>query len=254
VARAADERRAVPDLSRRVAVPGAALPATLRAFIAESPVHRGAIVREVAATAERTPAGARVLDAGAGDAPYRPLFAHCSYITQDWPGSPHAGARKVDVVADLHDLPEELGGLDLVVCTEVLEHVADPGQVLAELHRVLRPGGELLITVPFVAGLHEEPHDFYRYTSHALRMLLGRAGFSAIDVEPLTGWWSTLASVLRYTGAIMTPLGERPGLAARAVSGVAFVAAELLRRVAPLLDRLDRRRALPLGWVVRARA
>ena len=232
----------------------APLPESLRAFIAQWPVHRGAIVREVAATAGRTPAGARVLDAGAGDAPYRPLFAHCSYLTQDWPGSPHAGARRVDVVADLHDLPADLGDLDLVVCTEVLEHVADPGQVLAELHRVLRPGGALLLTVPFVAGLHEEPYDFYRYTSHALRMLHERAGFSDIEVEPLTGWWSTLASVLRYTGAIMQPLDEPPSLPSRLVSGVAFVVAELLRRVAPLLDRLDRRRALPLGWVVRARA
>jgi SAM-dependent methyltransferase len=235
-------------------VAGAPLPDSLRAFIAQSPVHRGAIVREVAATAAATPAGARVLDAGAGDAPYRPLFAHCAYLTQDWPGSPHAGAQRVDIVADLHELPADLGELDLVVCTEVLEHVADPSVVLAELRRVLRPGGSLLVTVPFVAGLHEEPYDFYRYTNHALRMLLDRAGFSEVAVEPLTGWWSTLASVLRYTGAIMQPLGERPGPAARLVAGVAFVMAEILRRLAPRLDRLDRRRALPLGWVVRARA
>lgn len=230
-------------------------PSALRPFIAESPIHRAPIAEAVAAAAAALPPGTRVLDAGAGDAPYRPLFAHCAYVTQDWPGTVHEGARGADVIADLHDLPVEDGSFDAVVCTEVLEHVAEPARVLDELARVLRPGGSVLITVPFVGGLHEEPHDHYRYTSHGLRGLLARAGFAGIEIEPLTGYWSTLANVLRQGAMNTTPIGVRPRPLARLAGSAALALSELLRRLAPALDRrLDTRHALPIGWVARATA
>lgn len=227
----------------------------LRPFIAQSPIQRAPIADAVAAWAAALPAGTCVLDAGAGEAPYRPLFAHCGYVTQDWPGTVHEGARGADVVADLHDLPITDGSVDAVLCTEVLEHVAEPDRVLAELARILRPGGSVLITVPFVGGLHEEPHDHYRYTSHGLRGLLGRAGFTDIEVEPLTGYWATLSHVLRHATLNTTPIGVTPRPPARIAGGLAFVLSELLRRVATVLDRrLDTRHALPIGWVARATA
>lgn len=230
-------------------------PPALRLFIAESPVQRAPIAEAVAAAAAALPPGARVLDAGAGEAPYRPLFAHCDYVTQDWPGTVHQGAHGADVIADLHDLPLEDGSFDAVLCTEVLEHVAEPARVLDELARVLRPGGSVLITVPFVIGLHEEPHDHYRYTSHGLRGLLGRSGFTGIEVEPLTGYWSTLSHVLRIAAMNTTPIGVTPRPLARIAGSLTFVLSELLRRVAPALDRrLDTRHALPIGWVARATA
>jgi SAM-dependent methyltransferase len=195
-----------------------------------------------------------VLDAGAGAAPYRPLFAHCDYVTQDWPGSVHAGARAPDIVADLHRLPVEEASFDAVVCTEVLEHVAEPAVVLAELRRVLRPGGSLLLTVPFVVELHEEPDDHYRYTSHGLRGLLARAGFTDIEVRPSTGWFSTLAQTLRHGGLSTAAPGRRGGPATRVLTLALLAAGSLLGRLAPALDRrLDARRALPLGWIARAR-
>lgn len=227
-----------------------ALPESVRAFVAEAPVHRTAIVAQVQAAARATRPGARVLDAGAGEAPYRPLFGHCDYVTQDWAASPHPGARSADIVADLAALPLPDGDIDLVVCTEVLEHIAEPGRALEEVARVLRPGGRLLMTVPFVVELHEEPHDYYRYTPHALRMLLSSAGFAAIEVRPLTGWYSTLAHVMRHNG--LATRGPSPGRTSRAVSFAVLVLSDLLRRVAPRLDRLDERRALPLGWVATA--
>ncbi len=222
------------------------------AFVREAPVHRAAIAEQVRATAAATPAGARVLDAGSGDAPYRPLFAHCAYMTHDWESSPHSGARSADVVSDLADLPLPDGDLDLVVCTEVLEHVPDPARALAELARVLRPGGRVLITVPFVGELHEEPFDYYRYTPYALEHLLGGAGLTDVEVTPLTGWYSTLAHVLRHN-ALSTRGQPRPSRATHAVSFLILAFSELFRRVAPALDRLDERRALPIGWAATAR-
>jgi len=230
-----------------------ALPDELRAFVRAAPVHRGAILAVVRRTATETAAGARVLDAGAGDAPYRPLFSHTTYSTHDWSASPHAGAREADIVADLKDLPVDAESFDLVLCTEVLEHVAEPSAALTEILRVLAPGGRLVATVPFVVELHEEPHDHYRYTSHGLRGLLERAGFDVESVEPLTGWFSTLAHTVRHAGLSMRPLDGPAPPATRATAFVLLCVSAVLAAAAPRLDQLDRRRALPLGWVAHAR-
>ncbi|MBJ7329691.1 MAG: methyltransferase domain-containing protein [Solirubrobacteraceae bacterium] len=229
-----------------------ALPGSVQAFVREAPVQRGAIAAHVQAVAAETSAGARVLDAGAGEAPYRPLFTHCEYRTHDWEASPHPGAQSADVIADLAELPLPDDDIDLVVCTEVLEHVPEPGRALRELARVLRPGGRLLLTVPFVGELHEEPHDYYRYTPYGLEHLLTQAGFTDVDVQPLTGWYSTFAHILRHN-ALSTRDPSGAGKATYAVSFLILVFSELYRRVAPMLDRLDERRALPIGWAATAR-
>jgi SAM-dependent methyltransferase len=227
-------------------------PADLRAFVRESPIHRAALVAAVERAARELPAGTPVLDAGAGAAPYRGLFAHCEYLTQDWPASVHEAAQTTDIVADLHELPIEDGRFGFVLCTEVLEHVADPPRVLRELHRVLRPGGGLLLTVPFVFELHEEPHDHWRYTSHGLRRLLTEAGFTVASIEPLSGWFSTLAQVLRNGGIAMRPADRPARPATRAAGFTTQAASVLLARLAARLDTLDERRALPIGWACRA--
>lgn len=74
---------------------------------------------------------------------------------------------------------------DTVLCSEVLEHVANPHAALREICRVLRPGGALLLSVPFLARLHEEPHDYFRYTEHGLRAMLNPAFY--VDEIVVTG-------------------------------------------------------------------
>jgi SAM-dependent methyltransferase len=222
--------------------------ASLRAFVRESPIHRTALLAAVERSAAALPAGTRVLDAGAGNAPYRPLFAHCEYLTQDWTASVHPGARVADVVGDLHELPVSDGSFDFVLCTEVLEHVADPARVLAELARILKPGGGLLLTVPFVMELHEEPHDHYRYTSHGLRGLLEDAGFTVGAIDPVSGWFSTLAQVLRNGGNAIQPLHAPARPATRALAFALLALSVLFVPLARRLDALDQRHALPIGW------
>jgi SAM-dependent methyltransferase len=224
----------------------------LAAFIRESPIHRAPIARAVGSAAATLAEGTRVLDAGAGRAPYRLLFSHCEYVTQDWPQSLHAAARSADIVADLRDLPVADASFGFVLCTEVLEHVADPARVLGELRRVLRVGGRLLVTVPFVGELHEEPHDHWRYTNHGLAGLLARSGFEQIAVTPLTGYWSTVAQVLRHAGLATRPVASPARPATRAAALASLCVSGVLQRLAPTLDRLDGRRALPLGWVATA--
>ena len=217
-------------------------------FIAQAPFERRLILAVVRDAAAAAPAGARVLDAGAGDAPYRDLFAHTDYKTTDWTESPHPGARSADIIASLDALPIADASFDVVLCTQVLEHVPDPGAVLSELRRVLRDGGELWLTVPFVGELHEEPHDHYRYTSYGLRGLCERAGFGEVRTWPLGGYFTAMAQLARNMGPA-TGVGAGTGDLGRRLLAAGFRGAA---RALPRLDRLDRRRALPIGFACRA--
>jgi SAM-dependent methyltransferase len=230
------------------------LPPSDQRFVEESPAARAPIATAIRDFAAQLPTGAAVLDAGAGEAPYRPLFEHCEYLTQDWSETVHPGGRVADVVADLQSLPLPADRFDAVVLTEVLEHIRRPEAALAELARVLRPGGQLLVTVPFVCELHEEPYDFYRYTPYALRAMLEDAGFTAISVDPSAGWFTTAAQLMRHQGLSTGPTQQRQSLGQRAVAFGYRALGGLLLRVADRLDnRLDQRRALPPGWIARAR-
>lgn len=229
------------------------LPASVQTFVDEAPAARRPIARAVADFAAGLPADSSVLDAGAGEAPYRPLFDHCEYLTQDWAETVHPGGRTADVIADLETLPLPDRRFDAVVLTEVLEHVRRPVPTLTELARVLRPGGRLLVTVPFVCELHEEPYDFYRYTPYALRSMLEESGFESIEVAPSAGWFTTAAQVMRHQGLATGPLSGRHSLKQRLVALGYRVAGRVLLRFADRLDQaIDTRRALPPGWIATA--
>ena len=141
-------------------------------------------------TASRAiPPGSFVLDAGAGDAPYRELFNHCRYVTVDFSSTKYHDFSKghIDIISDLKSIPLDTCSVDAILCTEVLEHVPDPQDVIEEFHRILKIDGELYLTVPFIWPLHEEPFDYYRYTSHSLRRMLENAGFTIQLLEPRGG-------------------------------------------------------------------
>jgi len=216
-------------------------------FTAQAPWERGPILEFMLDAARTVPQHARVLDVGAGDAPYAELFAHTDYVTLDWESSLHEGARTAAVRASADAIPLPDASFDVVVLTQVLEHVPKPAVVLAEIARVLRAGGRLLATVPFVWELHEEPHDYWRFTPYALAALLDDAGLDAVAIEPRSDSLSALAQLM--TNVAWSLLGGAPSSRHVQASETLRALATEVARLAPL----DERRLLPLGYTVQAR-
>ena len=144
-----------------------------------------------------------MLDIGCGTQPYRQLLTSgpsrvSKYIGLDLDGENYGGenAPTPDLRWDGNLIPLENDSVDTAFSTEVLEHCPNPQGVLTEIHRVLKPGGGLFLTVPFLWPLHDTPHDFYRYTPFGLKHLLERADFRESSIEALGGWDASLGQML----------------------------------------------------------
>ncbi|HVJ55901.1 MAG TPA: class I SAM-dependent methyltransferase [Aliidongia sp.] len=162
--------------------------------------------REMIEFARTVPANALVLDAGAGDSPYRPLFAHCRYEAADFVkvDKPYAAQT---YICDLTSIPVEAERFDCVIFNQVMEHVPEPELVLRELRRVLKPGGVLFYSAPLFYEEHEQPYDFYRYTQFGVRYLFTKAGLSVRAIHWLEGYFCTAGYQLRSMARHL-PAGE----------------------------------------------
>ena len=127
----------------------------------------------------------RLLDVGCGSKPYQELFAVDDYIGLDIDNEAMRNRKIADYFYDGTTFPFNDNEYDSVLCNQVLEHVFNPDEFLSEIKRVLKPGGRLLLTVPFVWDEHEQPHDYARYSSFGLKALIDKNGFNVIEYKKI---------------------------------------------------------------------
>jgi SAM-dependent methyltransferase len=209
-------------------------------FVQRHVLHFEACIEDaVRSFADGLPRNARVLDAGAGEAQYAPLFEGLRYIAVDLAvGDATWSYDSLDAVADLSSLPFGRDLFDGAVNIVTLEHVCEPAAVMKELARVLRPGGSLLLVTPLEWEEHQQPHDYFRYTRYGVTYLVESAGLRVEKLEPVGGMFRLLAR--RMLGAAMLAPVLLPLFAPVAL-------------VLPLLDGLDHGRQFTLGHICVAR-
>lgn len=140
----------------------------------------------------RVHARGQLLDVGCGDKPFAPLFTGRidRYWGTDLAASPYRGGARLDAFARAEALPFRGGSFDTVLGLSMTTYLPEPGRMLAEAHRVLRPGGMLLLEFTQMVPLHDEPHDYFRFTRYGAEYLLRQAGFEPLEAIPIGGLWS----------------------------------------------------------------
>jgi SAM-dependent methyltransferase len=131
----------------------------------------------------------RLLDLGCGKVPlygvYRELVTDALCV--DWADTLHK-SNHLDYELDLtKKLPFPDEEFDTIILSDVLEHIPVPEQLWEEIARLLARHGKVILNVPFYYWLHEQPHDYYRYTEFALRRFVEMSGLKLIHLEPIGG-------------------------------------------------------------------
>jgi SAM-dependent methyltransferase len=198
--------------------------------------------------AREIPAGARVLDAGAGEGQYARHFTRHRYCGVDLAvGDALWNYSRLDVRADLTALPFRAGVFDAALHIVTIEHLPEPACALAEMARSLKPGGVLLVAAPHEWEVHQTPHDYYRYTRYGLTYLLEKAGFEILEVRAAGGYFRLLSRRL-LNGLQFFTGGAR---------WLLFVPAAVLLAppalILPWLDGLDGQKNFTLGYICTAR-
>lgn len=150
--------------------------------------RRTQLIRESAAQLQP---GAILLDVGGRGKPYAEYFRNrvqWHFVIDIEPGI------SVDLVGDARHLPVVDGSVDVVLCTQVIEHIPEPVPVLNEILRVLRPGGTLILSVPAIYPQHGSPGDYWRYMPQGLAWLL--RDFQKVDIQGEAGTVGSLFLVL----------------------------------------------------------
>ena len=180
-------------------------------------------------------AGKRVLDVGCGDKPYYPYFAGAaSYVGVDVKEN-----RAADVIGSIDAIPVEDGSFDVVLCTQVLEHVDDPGAAVRELHRVCAPGGRVLLSTHGVQVFHPNPNDFWRWTHQGLGLLFEReAQWSSVSVVPGAGSAECMAMLAGTYVHLLAKRAHAPAAAGPVISALNAAAHALDRRVSMLREAI----------------
>ena len=139
----------------------------------------------------------KMLDFGCGSKPYKNIFNVDEYIGLDFENTGHSHENEqIDIFYDGLNIPFPNNSFDSILCSEVFEHLFNLEYTLKELNRVLKPGGHIVITCPFVWNEHEVPFDYARYTLFSLSDLLERNNFKIIKKEKIGNFITTITQMI----------------------------------------------------------
>lgn len=151
-----------------------------------------------------------MLDIGAGTCRYRELFSHCEYRTHDFKkfegyiNHSQGTYGKMDYVSDIISIPVRSESFDVILCTEVLEHVPEPIKAMKEISRILVKEGRVFITSPLGSGLHQYPFHFYGgYTPAWYQHWCEQYNLKIISISPNGGFFKHLAQECARVSWIM---------------------------------------------------
>lgn len=183
----------------------------------------------------------RLIDLGCGDMPYRDILRE--YVSHYDSLDVSPCSPEITFQGDIQNMGFISDSVyDTALCLEVLEHVPDPCKALCEIHRILTQDGVLIVSAPHLSRLHEEPHDYFRFTHHGLRALLERAGFAVVEIRERGGLFCFLGhqvSTLFLTCWWDVPLVHRLAF---------FLNKWCSVRLCWWLDHLMGQRLFPLGY------
>ena len=198
----------------------------------------------------KLPSEARILDVGAGHGDFADIFSGRNYFSLDIVPYP-----EVDLVADLGEVnPFKAGAFDSVVLMNVLEHVYESRGLLSSISQIVKPGGSMIITVPFLLKVHQPPFDFHRYTPYAIEKMADEAGFY---VESLQGYYNPQYLLNESLGnAWQYSIASQSSLQRTVAKGLVF----MIQRLVNALGRVTRKGFLdsyssqpnpaPVGYLV----
>lgn len=196
----------------------------------------------LANTLTSIPAKLRILDAGAGELRNKPLCAHLVYVSQDFCQYEGVGdaqglqtgrwdTSKIDLVCDIVNIPEPDASFDVILCSEVFEHLPDVQKALDEFSRLLKPGGKLIITAPFASFVHFAPYHYatgfsrYWYEYH-----LPSRNFEIQELTPNGDWFSYLKQEILRLPSMARRYGDWFWPLAYLLAGISFLYFSISRR------------------------
>lgn len=212
--------------------------------------HQWRLLNFVCKAAAGMSADQSIIDVGAGELKYKDHFSHCRYVSNDLcVGDGDWNYSGIDIISSAYDIPVEAGSFDAVLCIQVLEHLDTPDDALKEFNRLLKPAGRIYLSAPLLAGEHQQPHDFFRYTRYGYAALGEKHGFRIISIDPHGGSVIAVETLMWATFWEMLPF--RRQTTPRYMIYVLLYPVKLFTgALALLLNKLDRKKSMTINYDV----
>lgn len=167
----------------------------------------------------------RTLDLGAGRAKYKDIITQ---VSKEYIASDKFSDDNIDVVCDIENTLFKDDYFDTIVCTEVLEHLPNPRGAVKEMQRILKSGGTAIIAVPFMTPFHEDPKDYFRYTTSGLETIFSSNDFATIEKGYYGKRFTVIAQFAEFI--YFNPYREKKGVFSRRFMKLIYLLANFLDR------------------------